>query len=1773
MLVADAAYSGQLGVSKDFVDHLTSKRGVVNEQTLESSPEGEYPTDVGHFDDNEVDDEDDYDSDGLGDFIIHDGEENIPEELRRRKRREERRRKAREEREFGALAVGATLDNVSAFNEVFQPRAVNPEDFASLFGESAFADIFPKPEDEEESEDEDYVPEGEEGTLDASKQRKEKPASSTLSKLESTASAIGKTTPSTTRPKFEPSYLSQYYASESDQKIRARDKPERLQMALRRRAEAVDSIANIVAQDEKRLQMQSAQVGGSEAQVQESLVKQLRNRSTLAPEEQFQWIAQKLLTPHEAAVLDPASELPPSMASFYLSAAEVQKYRGMQNPLPPSQDAVIAFAKAVLNYVHEENLEIPYVWSYKREELTSLFPRGTTPVTLAHLWSVFDLDLVWHRMKQTKYSLAHRLDQISFPDAPWLLRQRDQLGAMILNASSDVELRDISTSLLTLSIQVKGFSRTDSGIAFGGKEAAKTEEGHHTGLEMLHLVFSSEVGSRFIPGVFLSGMELVENYTRVQLVHSAPTLPDGETVESFAAKCLGGSFTREEDVIRSSTVTAVQLLLRDAAFRKLLRNYYFSKVSLSTKATEAGKVELDLAHPLFGIQNIQSKPLSAFHSVIDPLLDPPPRFAESLTEGKTSCLDSEVPSIQCENALMPGPDSTGLLSGWGSRVSALTTDTFVPPVPSGSYSQAPHAQYIRYEPRHGGPLQYLAISQGVRDGLVAAQWTIAPEAAASLLLSLLSFYLSPTGIDEITAYYQGAVGQERDISFLMSCNLSQEVDRLRREVLATAVSRFFESECASFIHQHMEYYSQEAALADYASILRKKASMAPPTVPPVPLRRKAKSADKTDSASPSDQAPAHVSPSAMSPYPWQRVRPRTMVVVPARTREKMNDVCLILNPQGDCVEYIGLEGSPAHREEQLCNFMFKHNPEIVGIPAAHGMLKVRDLKKSVYRAAYMCNLLVDTVRTNYRTRQELRKKHGRNIEHSNIESIRAAYKATFHENEEIEASASKWCRGVWQSIRPRVPLLREDTSVTPPSITIDFDSDAGSLRVVFVEDDVAMTYRQSKRNEDYKNEPMVAYAISIGRSVQDPFAELAHVWSSIGDPTAPGISTALESGVASVSSDVLTLRYSSLQELLPPHRILAASERVMTEVASIVGFDINSSVTRPHLNAIFQFLPGMGPRKANALLTRILGLPRTIITRRAQLLSERLMGPIVYRNVAPFVRVQHPQFLFRYTYGPPMNIAVSEGEEYIKEVASGKVVDLYNLEELGDVSTEDFHPLDATRIPPELYDLTWGMVHTADTSMSPENAREWDSVAETGFDSHTGRLYTVMRRTQAITYLWMRAAGIRISDWWHGYLHASAVDPATNMPITTEEPIDYLHEQDLPQFANLLEADKPGKFLRNLELIKMELRTPFIDLRRPHEPIPPLALMYILTGETPASFRRGAIIPATVVRSTISRVTVELECGLRSYLTYKQLSIPPPKGAKMYEQAPVESLFPPGRTIHIQITDIHAPAMYFSAFVRNQSVLELIRTSSTSRNAVPLPLADPYFNIQKSLDDLASTLEALENAATTALAEQGDTQTIAKMKGPVVRAIGHPQFRNFNRADTEAYLEGRPVFESLFRPSSLGVDHLTLTYKLAQPNVYMHIDILEKRKSPEHPTALGGALIVDKTYVYDDLDEILARHIDPISKHHSSIRQARIYRDMLPNAIEQLLREELQNKPGSIPYFISPDPKHIGYYRINYIARSTPRHEIVKVVPEGFKWRGKVRIYPFTTRYYLYLPF
>lgn len=73
----------------------------------------------------------------------------------------------------------------------------------------------------------------------------------------------------------------------------------------------------------------------------------------------------------------------------------------------------------------------------------------------------------------------------------------------------------------------------------------------------------------------------------------------------------------------------------------------------------------------------------------------------------------------------------------------------------------------------------------------------------------------------------------------------------------------------------------------------------------------------------------------------------------------------------------------------------------------------------------------------------------------------------------------------------------------------------------------------------------------------------------------------------------------------------------------------------------------------------------------------------------------------------------------------------------------------------------------------------------------------------------------------------------------------------------------------------------------------------------------------------------------------------------------------------------------------------------------------------------------------------------------VKRVIVHPSFRNISFKDAEKLLIEMDQGEVVVRPSSKGVDHLTVTWKV-HDDTYQHIDVKEQDK--ENAFSLGQSL-------------------------------------------------------------------------------------------------------------------
>jgi transcription elongation factor SPT6 len=133
------------------------------------------------------------------------------------------------------------------------------------------------------------------------------------------------------------------------------------------------------------------------------------------------------------------------------------------------------------------------------------------------------------------------------------------------------------------------------------------------------------------------------------------------------------------------------------------------------------------------------------------------------------------------------------------------------------------------------------------------------------------------------------------------------------------------------------------------------------------------------------------------------------------------------------------------------------------------------------------------------------------------------------------------------------------------------------------------------------------------------------------------------SEITSQSSELLAVALHPMQAECAPHLLLAAAERALVESAAAAGVDLGACLLRPHLAAPLQFVPGLGPRKAQSLLR---ALRQQKVTSRRMLAAPRgdalppLLGPCVFRNAAGFLRIG-PRSL---TFGAPDGLyAVGKG--------------------------------------------------------------------------------------------------------------------------------------------------------------------------------------------------------------------------------------------------------------------------------------------------------------------------------------------------------------------------------------------------------------------------------------------------------------------------------------------------------------------------------------------------
>ncbi|KAJ2802463.1 Transcription elongation factor spt6, partial [Coemansia guatemalensis] len=287
-----------------------------------------------------------------------------------------------------------------------------------------------------------------------------------------------------------------------------------------------------------------------------------------------------------------------------------------------------------------------------------------------------------------------------------------------------------------------------------------------------------------------------------------------------------------------------------------------------------------------------------------------------------------------------------------------------------------------------------------------------------------------------------------------------------------------------------------------------------------------------------------------------------------------------------------------------------------------------------------------------------------------------------------------------------------------------------------------------------------------------------------------------------------------------------------------------------------------------------------------------------------------------------------------------------------------------------------------------------------------------------------------------------------------------LDDLDLVKYAEELKRLLDVHKLETLKFIKQELQHPNDDPRVEFQPPDDALVLHMLTGETIGDTLKEdgtSMVSGTIVRVQPRFAIARLDSGLEGFINVANVTD--------YRIEEVSDELSPGQAIVAVVKRIDLEKMSLDLSMRKSDIDE---ACGQGQKLTPdAAKVDKYFDIE----------------AESLVRERAKAQ---KLKSTArMRTIPHPLFKPLNGREAEQYLASRPRGDCVIRPSSRGVDHIAITWKVSD-ELFQHIDVLEQGKT--HDGALGTTFVVGEM-AYTDLDELLALHVDPIMRKLEEVKR------------------------------------------------------------------------------------
>ncbi|XP_064619005.1 transcription elongation factor SPT6-like [Lineus longissimus] len=445
-------------------------------------------------------------------------------------------------------------------------------------------------------------------------------------------------------------------------------------------------------------------------------------------------------------------------------------------------------------------------------------------------------------------------------------------------------------------------------------------------------------------------------------------------------------------------------------------------------------------------------------------------------------------------------------------------------------------------------------------------------------------------------------------------------------------------------------------------------------------------------------------------------------------------------------------------------------------------------------------------------------------------------------------------------------------------------------------------------------------------------------------------------------------------------------------------------------------------------------------------------------------------------------------------------------------------------------------------------------------------------RVHPETYEWARKMAVDALEYDDT---AEDANPAGALEEILESP-ERLKDLDLDAFAEELERQGYGNKHITLYDIRAELNHRYKDLRVPYRSPTAEERFNLLTRETPQTFYIGKLVMCTVtgiarkrplgeqldqanpVRNDetglwqcpfclkkdfpeLSEVWSHFDAGscpgtavgVKTRLDNGVTGFIPTKMISDKHVTNPEDRVQVFQTLHCRITKIDIDRFQTDMTCRSSDLADKEGKRKLQK--------DLYYDIELEEDEKKKEEEKRKQQA---------RQTYIK------RVIVHPSFHNIGYRECEKLMHNMEQGEVVIRPSSKGSDHLTVTWKVTD-GISQHIDVLEEGK--ENAFSLGKTLIVNNEE-FEDLDEIIARYIQPMAAHARDIINYKYFVESASgekDEMDRMCKEEKKAGTHKIPYFVSASKAFPGKFLISYLPRVKTRHEFISVTPSGFKYRNQ----------------